>query len=583
MRKERFARLKNWWKRYTIREQIFLSMLFFTIFSLAVLGMIAYYTNKFSMEQNYQVSHETTLQNSSRVMDLVMEPIVDNSRSILQNKELEELLGGGLEYSGIEFTLADQRRLDNVLETVTRQEKSINSIALMDFYGHYYLMSNTSSGTYSFYNYYREHDFREEEWYTKTEDAMGKEVFWGRGILGGWDQDGIVCFSKLLNDTSTGEPIGCMVVNLSREMFRTMIVKGDEGYKTSMYMIVDRDDRDTLVFSDSDEDGLKRVLNAYTGKAENGNYIFSSTENQLTGWSMVNAVEKDELNITSENLRNIVVVWGVVLGGLCFIMARIISRNITNPLKQLERTISSVGEGERNITEEFDDSEVGRIGNKFKEMVNTNLELSERLMASKLNEREAELLLLQSQINPHFLYNTLDSIYCLAIIHGDDQIAEMILALSENFKLSLNNGEKYMTVLDSIRRVEDYMKLQNIRYNDRFTLYVDAKRDVLQCRIISFILQPFVENAMYHGLEPKMGKGKICITARKEGTKIVIEISDDGVGVADMSRLENGYGIRNVKERIRLNYGENYGVDIKSEVGKGTTVRIVVPERPGRI
>ena len=558
-------------------------MLSFTIFSLVILGLIAYYTNKSSMEKNYQVSHETTLRNSSRVMDLVMQPIVDNSRSILQNKELGTLLGGKLEYNGIEFLLSDQRKLDTVLETVTRQEKSINSIALMDFYGHYYLMSNTSSGTYSFYYYYRDHDFKEEEWYEKTEAAQGREVFWGRGVLGGWDQDGIVCFTKILNDTSSGEPIGCLVVNLSREMFRNMIVKGDEGYKTSMYMIVDRDHGDRLVFSDSDSDEITDVLNAFTGKEENKNYVFSSTENSLTGWSMVNAVEKDELNVTSKSLRNIVIAWGIVLAALCFILARFISRSITNPLKQLERTISSVGEGERNITEEFDDSEVGRIGNKFKEMVNTNLELSERLMASKLNEREAELLLLQSQINPHFLYNTLDSIYCLAIIHGDDQIAEMILALSENFKLSLNNGEKYMTVLDSIRRVEDYMKLQNIRYNDRFTLYVDAKRDVLSCRIISFILQPFVENAMYHGLEPKMGKGRICITARKEGTKIVIEISDDGVGVADMSRLENGYGIRNVRERIRLNYGENYGVTIKSEVGKGTTVRIVVPEKPGRI
>ena len=572
MMKERFLRQKMWWKRHTIQEQIFLAMLSFTIFSLVILGLIAYYTNKSSMEKNYQVSHETTLRNSSRVMDLVMQPIVDNSRSILQNKELGTLLGGKLEYNGIEFLLSDQRKLDTVLETVTRQEKSINSIALMDFYGHYYLMSNTSSGTYSFYYYYRDHDFKEEEWYEKTEAAQGREVFWGRGVLGGWDQDGIVCFTKILNDTSSGEPIGCLVVNLSREMFRNMIVKGDEGYKTSMYMIVDRDHGDRLVFSDSDSDEITDVLNAFTGKEENKNYVFSSTENSLTGWSMVNAVEKDELNVTSKSLRNIVIAWGVVLGALCFILAKFISRSITNPLKQLERTISSVGEGERNITEEFDDSEVGRIGNKFKEMVNTNLELSERLMASKLNEREAELLLLQSQINPHFLYNTLDSIYCLAIIHGDDQIAEMILALSENFKLSLNNGEKYMTVLDSIRRVEDYMKLQNIRYNDRFTLYVDAKRDVLSCRIISFILQPFVENAMYHGLEPKMGKGRICITARKEGTKIVIEISDDGVGVADMSRLENGYGIRNVRERIRLNYGENYGVTIKSEVGKGTTV-----------
>lgn len=294
-------------------------------------------------------------------------------------------------------------------------------------------------------------------------------------------------------------------------------------------------------------------------------------------------VTKNELSITGRSLRNIVILWSVILGILCFAFARVISRSITNPLKQLERTIYSVGEGERNITEEFDDSEVGRLGGKFKEMVNTSLELSERLMAAKLNEREAELLLLQSQINPHFLYNTLDSIYCVAIIHGDDQIAEMVLALSENFKISLNNGERYMTVADSVKGIQGYMKLQNIRYNNRFELFVDVKREILQSKIISFILQPFVENAMYHGLEPKMGNGTIRLIGWKEGRNIIFEISDDGVGIRDMQKLEKGYGVRNVRERIELNYGKKYGVTIRSQAGKGTTVRITVPERPGRI
>ena len=306
--------------------------------------------------------------------------------------------------------------------------------------------------------------------------------------------------------------------------------------------------------------------------------MFSTARNTTTDWRFVNVIEKNELSTTSRYLRNVVFLLGGVLVLLGFILARMLSETITKPLKQLEQTIYDVGEGERHVSAVFDDSEVGRIGNKFKEMVNTNLELSEHLMATKLNEREAELLLLQSQINPHFLYNTLDSIYCVAMIHGDDQIGEMILALSNNFKLALNRGEKYISVENSVRGVEEYMKLQNMRYNNRFDLQIQVDPEMMPQRIITFILQPFVENSVYHGLEPKIGKGKVRLSGvRKEGS-LVFQIIDDGVGIADLSKLESGYGIRNVKERIQLNYGPQYGVEFASTPGEGTTVTITIPE-----
>ena len=290
-------------------------------------------------------------------------------------------------------------------------------------------------------------------------------------------------------------------------------------------------------------------------------------------------MEKNEISEESKNIRltSFLVAGCVLVVG--FLMARIISRTISHPLKQLENTIAQVGEGERHITEEFDYSEVGRIGRKFKKMVNTNLELSEHLMAVKLNEREAELLLLQSQINPHFLYNTLDSLYFVAIMHGDDQMAEMVEALSDNFKLALNNGSKYIKVADSVKWMQGYMKLQNMRYNNRFELFVDISREILQRETITFIFQPFIENAMYHGLEPKIGKGKISLRGWQEQNNMIFTIEDDGVGIDDMSRLENGYGVRNVIERIKLNYGEKYGVTFESSPGNGTKVTIVVPVR----
>lgn len=581
--KRMFLREWNWWKKHNIREQIFLSMLFLTVLGVGVLGIVSYYITKNSIEQNYRQSYETTLKNSSKVLELKLTPIVENVRAVLDDPELKQILNGKQEYSGNKFLLEDQRRLKRITENITLQEKAVNGIAVMDFFGHSYFRSNINIGAYGFYTYYDNHNLAEEDWFAEVSVAAGKEVFFGEGVLGGIDQTGEISFAKVLNDPETGEPMGCMVVNLSNSIFRDAFVKGDEGYETSAYMIVDEKRGDKLVYIDGGNGNTEKIMKAFSENPENSRYVFSKASNGRTGLSFVNVIEKNELSKTSKYLRNLFFLMAGVIGALSFFSARLISNSITNPLKKLEQVIYDVGEGERNISEEFDDSEVGRLGQKFKEMVNTNLELSERLMAGKLNEREAELLLLQSQINPHFLYNTLDSIYCVAMIHGDDQIGEMILALSNNFKLSLNNGEKYMTVDAAVRRIEEYMKLQNIRYNNRFDLQVDVQEDIRPSKVISFILQPFVENAMYHGLEPKIGQGSIRLEGKREGENLVFRIMDDGVGIEDMSRLEKGYGVRNVIERIHLNYGEQYGVTFESEKGKGTTVKIVVPEKPGEL
>ena len=378
---------------------------------------------------------------------------------------------------------------------------------------------------------------------------------------------------------STREPMGFMFIGLSKKLLGRSFVMGNEGFTSSNFMVIDESQDNQIVYFEGNKSQAGEIMEAFSQPEVNHSYLFSSVKNATTGWSIVNVVEKNELSVESKRMRLVSFGLGalVLLGG--FMLARIISKTITRPLKQLENTIAQVGEGKRHITEEFDYSEVGRIGQKFKEMVNTNLELSEHLMAVKLNEREAELLLLQSQINPHFLYNTLDSLYFVAIMHGDDQMAEMVEALSDNFKLALNNGSKYITVANSVKWMQGYMKLQNMRYNNRFELFVDIRREILQRETITFIFQPFIENAMYHGLEPKIGKGKISLRGWQERNNMIFTIEDDGVGIEDMSRLENGYGVRNVIERIKLNYGEQYGVTFESTPGKGTKVTIVVPVR----
>lgn len=573
-KKKQASGIQKAWRQLSIQNQIFLSMFLITLLGVGVLMNIVYKASVDAIEQNYRASYQSTLKNSSRVLDMNLKNIVDVGRSFLNDKSFQQILENGNKYGGSKFSSGDRTKLRKVANEMASQQVWVNYIVFTDLYGHVYQLNNINQGTYDFYMYYADKDILKEDWVKAANEAKGREVFFKDSILAVGSKAGF-CYAKYMINPSDGEGMGYMVVGLSQKLLGKSFVMGNEGFNSSNFMVLDEDGK--LIYFVGNEERKTAIMEAFSNPEKNSLYLFSSVTNYTTGWSIVNVVEKNELSEESKGIRLIsFLVAGCVLV-VGFIMARIISRTISQPLKQLENTIAQVGEGERHITEEFDYSEVGRIGQKFKEMVNTNLELSEHLMAVKLNEREAELLLLQSQINPHFLYNTLDSLYFVAIMHGDDQMAEMVEALSDNFKLVLNNGNKYIKVADSVKWMQGYMKLQNMRYNNRFELFVDISREILQRETITFIFQPFIENAMYHGLEPKIGKGKISLRGWQEQNNMIFTIEDDGVGIDDMSRLENGYGVRNVIERIKLNYGEKYGVTFESSPGKGTKVTIVVP------
>lgn len=573
-KKKQASGIQKAWRQLSIQNQIFLSMFLITLLGVGVLMNIVYKASVDAIEQNYRASYQSTLKNSSRVLDMNLKNIVDVGRSFLNDKSFQQILENGNKYGGSKFSSGDRTKLRKVANEMASQQVWVNYIVFTDLYGHVYQLNNINQGTYDFYMYYADKDILKEDWVKAANEAKGREVFFKDSILAVGSKAGF-CYAKYMINPSDGEGMGYMVVGLSQKLLGKSFVMGNESFNSSNFMVLDEDGE--LIYFVGNEERETAIMEAFSNPEKNSLYLFSSVTNYTTGWSIVNVVEKNELSEESKGIRllSFLVAGCVLIVG--FIMARIISRTISQPLKQLENTIAQVGEGERHITEEFDYSEVGRIGQKFKEMVNTNLELSEHLMAVKLNEREAELLLLQSQINPHFLYNTLDSLYFVAIMHGDDQMAEMVEALSDNFKLALNNGNKYIKVADSVKWMQGYMKLQNMRYNNRFELFVDISREILQRETITFIFQPFIENAMYHGLEPKIGKGKISLRGWQEQNNMIFTIEDDGVGIDDMSRLENGYGVRNVIERIKLNYGEKYGVTFESSPGKGTKVTIVVP------
>ncbi len=217
--------------------------------------------------------------------------------------------------------------------------------------------------------------------------------------------------------------------------------------------------------------------------------------------------------------------------------------------------------------------------------------IEQQVIEEQKKLRKAEFEVLQAQINPHFLYNTLDAIVWSAEAGNQKQVVSMVGSLSEFFKSSLNRGKEIVSIKDELAHVRSYLEIQQVRYQDILSYEIEVPESLYDCTIPKITLQPIVENALYHGIKNRRGLGKITIRGVDEGDTMVIRVVDDGVGM-DEKRLmevrkaltenntESGvtYGLYNVNERIRLNYGEKYGLRIESFEGAGTCVLIMLPK-----
>jgi len=214
----------------------------------------------------------------------------------------------------------------------------------------------------------------------------------------------------------------------------------------------------------------------------------------------------------------------------------------------------------------------------------------EQIKDDERKMRNTELRLLQEQINPHFLYNTLDTIVWLVEGNANDEAVNMVMSLSTFFRLVLSHGQEVISIKDEEKHVRSYLEIQQVRYRDILDFEIDIDEQIHQYRILKMTLQPIVENALYHGIKYKRAKGTISITGNLEDNKIKLVVKDDGVGidVAELEKLneeirkpckdtEKGFGLANVNERIKMNFGSEYGMTIKSELSVGTEVTIIIP------
>ena len=345
--------------------------------------------------------------------------------------------------------------------------------------------------------------------------------------------------------------------------------------------------------------GLLEENNQAAAAYSDGTYteVFRSQRRQVTvktvgytGWKLVGVAPTESLRDNySQLLLFALFVVSLSIFLLVFVNLRL-SEWITAPMKKLDLAVRQLEKGAETADFDVDGPyEVEHLSHSVQSMVSTMRHLMEDVIQQEEEKRRSELDVLQSQINPHFLYNTLDSVVWMTENGRTQEAVVMLTALARFFRISLSKGSNIIPIGEELEHARNYLTIQKMRYKNKFSVDISAEPGVEKLYTIKLIVQPILENAIYHGMEYADGDGEIHIRAFREGENAVIEVEDNGPGMSDETVQQllkpgrcskakgSGIGLRNVHQRIRLTFGAAYGLSIRSEPDNGTVVRICLP------
>lgn len=309
------------------------------------------------------------------------------------------------------------------------------------------------------------------------------------------------------------------------------------------------------------------------------------------GWTLAAALPRDDIFRTSRELRlEMLVVVLLLTAAACFLAYRL-SHSIARRLYRLNDTMHAVEHGDVSArVEPQGRDEIGQLMRSFSNMMTRIDTLMDEKLEQGQQIKALELKALQAQINPHFLYNSLDLINCTAIASNVPQISRMVNALARFYRLSLSRGREVIPLSDELKHAQLYVEIQNMRFENRVQVKWEIEPGVEQCSIIKIVLQPIIENAVIHGIFEREDKaGCLRIAAHRQQDDLIITVEDNGVGMDEATRVANfsadassantkgGYGVRNINARLHLAYGPEYGLFCESEIGRGTCVTIRIP------
>ncbi|GGH12195.1 sensor histidine kinase [Paenibacillus segetis] len=426
--------------------------------------------------------------------------------------------------------------------------------------------------------------------------------------LDGFQDEHIISIMAAVKQRITHEVIGFIVIDLDDSVvnqFCDHVTIGETGF----FYVLDHNGQPIFTPSGLDRNGLlpdqnvlidlaQGTLSSYVDHSKGSpKFIFTSTSD-ATGWRIIGQVPLQEIIKEANSIRQLIIA-SVVLSILFTVALHFyLSTRITRPLQLLKNKMRLAASGflESKVTPTGKD-EIADLGKSFNIMLGKIKTLLEQNTREQEEMKKAELRALQAQINPHFLYNTLDSILWMAEAGKKDKVISLVESLSRLFRISLSKGRDWISLEKEIEHVHSYLVIQQMRYRDILEYKIEVESEILAIPTLKMMLQPIVENALYHGIKNKRGKGLICITGRAiNNTEIELIVQDNGYGIPP-SKLEQlhrnlknyhipeetgeevsgGFGLHNVHQRIRLYYGEQYGVQVDSIEQEGTTVKITIP------
>ena len=306
-----------------------------------------------------------------------------------------------------------------------------------------------------------------------------------------------------------------------------------------------------------------------------------------TDWKLVTLIPYSAILNVGREIRNFMWIIMSVAVIIAYFTAFYLSHLGVSQISALGAMMNKVRDGDLKVELPVkSNDEIGQLTKNFNYMVKQMAVMIEEKFIMGKKMKNLELKALQAQINPHFLYNSLDMINWTAVINGIPEIETMVQALAKFYKISLSKGREFIFIREEIEHVLAYITIQNLRFDNQIKLHLQIDEDIYDYKIIKIVLQPIVENAILHGiLKKKKKKGTITITGRLDHDQIILTVTDDGIGM-DEVKLKNllaagnnsrGYGLKNINSRLKLNYGPQYGLAFNSKPGKGTTVTVTLP------
>lgn len=342
-----------------------------------------------------------------------------------------------------------------------------------------------------------------------------------------------------------------------------------------------------LLFSGLKTEDIDAVSNMRNGVYANDTTIYATNMLEYSEWRVVGVSYVEELVSTKiDDIIFVVITIFICVMAITFVLIIIFSNIVSHPIRDLANAMKAF---EKNAVKfkympVRGIREINILSESFEHMVKQIQELMEKVKNEEITLRKTELKALQAQINPHFLYNTLDSIQWMCEQNKMQESVKMVGALAQLFRISINRGKEFVTIERELNHAESYLIIQSFRYKNQFTYRFDVDKSILGYGCNKITLQPIIENAIYHGLGRMIDEGEIIISAYADGDDIVFKVSDNGIGMTEeqcqniLKNESSGIGIKNVNDRLKIYFGEKYGVTIESTMDIGTTIIIRFPK-----